>query len=719
MAEDTMIPEVEAAMAEGGIPKPPSQKEPEYVPSYRVMGDKKIAVSKATGKLWQARRDNAKSSRTDAEEAWREAVRYYNNDQMKHRNTTEGGSGNRVATGRLNEQHTETENVVFSNAVTMLPILYAKNPGCEITATSEANAGYARCCELLLKSLSSMKEAPGINLKPKARRGVLTALLTNRAWLKIGWTFKDASSEQAMQDLQKLAQELEKAKDINEIREIEGKIMALESQISLLTPEGPTAKVLSPFNILVDPEASEADCSDANWVMECDMLPTAYLKARYLKQDAQGNYVSVFEPTHVMKLSGQKAGGVEEDVNNFTLSLGDDGEKSLYGYADEDVYEKSQMTKVWYVYDKTTRRIYMFHDKDWTWPIWVWEDPYKLLGFFPFIPLWFHETVDGQDPKGEVTYYLDQQDAINEINDELRRARRWMKRNVFFNKNAIGKDDVEAVLKGVDGTARGIDVPEGQKLQDVIGSVPPPALRFAELFDPASKFAAINRITGIGDIMKGGQFKTNTTNDQVQQYANYAQIRTEEKTDLIEDWLGAFFWNLLQLCVQFMSKEQVAAIIGAEAAAEWKNFSPEELRTSFNMRVVGGSTSKPTSQIKKKEALEMGQVLGQFVQASPAVIMVLLKVFEQAFDEVVIKQEDWQFIMESVQMNMQKAGAGPGAGGNMPEGGAPEGDMKQQLIAALQKLPPEAKQAVEQLVQQGMPPEEALKQVMQQMQQQM
>ena len=40
----------------------------------------------------------------------------------------------------------------------------------------------------------------------------------------------------------------------------------------------------------------------------------------------------------------------------------------------------------------------------------------------------------------------------------------------------------------------------------------------------------------------------------------------------------------------------------------------------------------------------MGEVLGQFGKSVPASMIVLLRVFERAFDEIVITQEDWAMI---------------------------------------------------------------------------
>src|SRR5690606_28491870 len=98
----------------------------------------------------------------------------------------------------------------------------------------------------------SMKAAPGVNLKPKAKRAVVMCALTNSAYLEIGYTFKGQSNEQALNDLLGLSKSLEKAKTPKEIEEIEGQLMALENRIEMLQPEGPWVKFRRPHQVLRD-----------------------------------------------------------------------------------------------------------------------------------------------------------------------------------------------------------------------------------------------------------------------------------------------------------------------------------------------------------------------------------------------------------------------------------------------------------------------------------
>lgn len=687
----------------------------EAEPLYKVLGDSKIPVSRAAGPLWQSRRDQGLSGRTDIEANWDEAIRYYDNDQSIHRNAGEERAGNR-SSSRLNNGWTETENVVFANCSIMVPMLYAKNPNVEFTTDNDANADLAATVERLINKLLSQKNTPGLNFKSIARRMVLTALLTNAAIIKIGWTQKQDSSEDAIRQLQELSNELEAAKTKKQILEVEGKIAALEEKVALLSPSGPWCRNLLPHRIVADPTGTKPDFSDSQWLMEWDYLPSAYINAVYGQK--QGEEVrSIYEPTHVLH-AGTSAHDVEDTVNNFSILNKDNMDAATHGYTNAAAYKMAQYTKVWYVWDKTTRRVMLYADNNWKWPIWVWDDPLKLPRFFPYFRLWFHEAVNSQSPKGEVSYYLDQQDAINEIADEVRRGRQWAKRNVLYNKNGISQDDVEIVLRGDDGTARGIDIPEGTKIQDHVFSVVPPALNMPELFDPTSKFAAINRITGINDAMRGAQLRTNTTNKAVDMYQQNTDIRVDERTDLIEDVIGDVAWNLAMLCMMHWEVTDVAPIVGESYAQHWKKVTdPRTFETMFNARVEGGSTAKPNTREKKAQALELGQVMGQFANAAPAVIIVMMKMLERAFDEVIITDEEWKMITETMMASLQKAGGGPGAEGGDPnapqEPQAPTSDeeMMEQVKQRIAQLPTAAQAKLQELVQGGMPPSEALEQI--------
>jgi len=717
MAEDTSdYAAISDSLTEGGIK--PEKKAEKYSPSYKMMADTKIPVSKQLGKLWKSRRDQAKSKLKNEgiADAWDECIRYYNNDQVTQSGVSGSPNTSRMArkgTG-VSDEHIETENVVFANTTALVPATYAKNPDIEITPNDkqdEATNYFATCAERLVNTLFATKTAPGINIKPKARKCIIMCTLTNVAYLEIGWTDKEDSSEATLNEIRYEADRLAKAKTITEIEEIEGCLAALEERVDVLTPAGPWAKFRHPKDVLRDPATTHNDLTDCNWVMIADFVPTNLLRAIYFKkkEDKEDEWESIYAPTHV--LNAKSGGGhTDEEITNFSLL---DGHKDYhsYGYDDEESYCKAQYTKVWRVYDKVTRRLLLFNDKNWSWPIWVWDDPYNLTNFFPVYCLEFYTDPEGDYARSEVMYYLDQQDAINEIASERRRAIAWARKNLFYDIDAI-KDPavVSAFLSGAEkGGAIGVKVPDGKKISELVFSVPPPSGQFMQLFDPQPYLQAIDRVSSVTNVMRGVEYKTNTTNKAIESYESQTQTRLDEKIDQIEDFIGNIGAGLLELCVSKMSAEMVGALIEDKCGEIWSQFTPmtpQELRSKFSMRMVGGSALKPTSRAKKEEAIQIAQVLGQFGKAVPATMLIILKVFERAFDEITITQEDWAMLRQTVEKQLAP---------EQPE--QPQGDQLAEMEQVINQLPPQAKAAIGQATAKGVPIRQAVEEVMMRVQQ--
>jgi hypothetical protein len=730
---DTQVDPLEQSLNQSEVGLPPPVEEAAV---YKAMPDSRIPVSSKRGGIWRSRRDTAKKQMGDLIDAWDEAIRYYNHDQADHRDGTDlRASGNRYVARRLNDLHSSTENIVFSNIQAQIPELYAKNPIVEVSAQPTENVdatvqndAFARAINRLVDALFRMKYAPGINIKPKAKRNVLIALLTNRAWFEVGYTTKDKGSEQGMTDLMNLSQQLAAAKDDEEIREVEAKLIALEEKVEFLQPSGPYCRVRMPHQVLIDPDHCDPYLSDANWVMIEDMLPTQYINAIYGQEDEESEEVkSIFEPTHVLN-SGSDGG----DDDDFTLFSKGENSYNAYGFDSKEGYEKACRTRVWYVWDKVTRRLEMYADNDWKWPIWVWDDPYQLQGFYPLTPLWFHDNPVATYAKGEVSYYLDQQDQINEINDEKRRALLWVRRNIFYNPDAgVTQEIADRILKGPEPVATPLRLPEGMKGVDAIFSIPPPSMQFHQMFDKQDLYQSVDRIAHTNEVERGGEFKTNTTNKAIDYYSTMGNMRMDLRLDAIEDAIGDVGWKVAQLCLRFMDAQTVQQITGLDVSAFWRPLDNLKDFSQFAMNIVGGSTQKLTTQQKKQEAVQVGQVMAQYVRAAPAsALKVSLNMMSRAFDDFMITQEDWESITQEVSMMAQsQQGGAPGMapqgaaqGGpppGQPSGGPPPtasagGGMQvaATIVQALQQLPPPVLQAIGQALAQGIPPTQIFQQML-------
>lgn len=680
-------------------------------PLYRVIGANAIKVSKSFGPMWQTKIRAAVAAYQVTRDAWEECFKYVNMHHGKEMQTPKGNF--RRGDG--------SENVIYANLQTVLPAIYSKNPDITVATTDEEDQDFSETAQTLLTQLCRRPNWPGLNLKPKAKKAAMMAELTNFGVLKLEWIQKQDSREEAQKQLNKLYDDLENAKTQPEIEAVYGKLESLESLIELFERMGPKLSTVLPQDLIPDPNASEPDGSDGNWVAEHCWFNTEFLRAQYTEKDeVDGKQtVSIANPTHMISLTSEK--GTKMDGLSLLLDAIDSVPSEPTSHLEEEQrgYKLRYMTECYLLWDKTTRRVYLFQKNDMSWPLWAWEDPFKLSRFFPYFYMQFNLGTGSVITPGQVSYYLDQQDNINQINRQVARIRRTVFNYFFYNSNVIDKTTAEALVKAlrgeseVDAPPTGVKIDPEVKFKDVFEALLPPSADYEALFNKKNDYEAIDRLGGVSDALRGTQFKTNTNEDAVQSYMEAVKLRIGAKIDCVEDTIAQLAWALLEMAVQFADEEFVTGVVGKTLAAAWRQMPVEVLNATYSCEVVAGSIEKPTSVFKKKEAIQVAQAIGQFANAAPgATLKILLKVLEQAFTEVVIKKADWAALDQEISVMQQKgistgaspngaaAPGGPQGGG----GGQGGGDIQAQLA----NLPQEVKSHVLMMKQKGAPEAEII-----------
>lgn len=615
--------------------------------TYKLLGDSKIPVSKHTGGVWESRKKLAIHKYEDTFKSWQINYEMFRDTGSSHRAATGLGHSKRSETKQLDRVHKEQENIIYTNVMTMQSLLYSRNPTVELSSYDENKRDEIVLIERTMNAMLDNVRFSSTSIKPIAQRAICDALLSNSGWIEIGWTGRDQSTEQHIKELERISKEYAKATDEKTIYELEGQLMALERNTDLLLPEGCFVKRRSPFDILIDPNTQSTTLDDANWIMVRDFLPTDYILARFCKKDKDGNYHSIYQSDMMYAVND-----LDRNKHTYDQLVGTNYEQ--LGYATEHEMRAAGLTTVWYVWDKVTRRVLLFRDSDWTWPIWVWDDPYKLDQFFPFYRLTLTPPVCDIYDEGEVSYYIDLQDGINDCNMHIAQARDWCRKNIVYNKSLLqDRTLIERILRGTE-DAIGVEAPADADISKLFTSITPPAVDHQQLLDKSSLYRAIDRISSTNTIVSGGEFKTNTTNQAIATYQQASGIRIDDKQDAVEDWMSRTVWGLTQLMLMFASKDVVAQFVGVEAAQAWKTYSKDELSTTFAVKIQSGSTIKPTTMQKKQTALQLVQGLGQFANTSPIVVVKMLEILENAFDEVVMSTEEWQVIVQSIKQSLQQ-----------------------------------------------------------------
>lgn len=723
---DDSLPEDSDAEAFGMIDRKASglsEAEPQQPqPAYQIYEGSRIAVSRALGPRWEKVYEATRATYQDIYLSWDEAFRYYNNNQAQAQDTPRG----------IFKRGDSSENLVFSNINVMLPAVYSKDPDITINSSDESDQPFQDCLKQLLNAL--FKRRYLLNAKPKLKRAVGYALLTNSGVIALDYTQKDDSVEHAAKTLQEISKQLQTAKTQSEVDDLYGQLEALEDQMEVMEKNGPQIRNVLPQNLLVDPDAELPDATDGAFMFERLYLKTAFLNAKYTKKEEGQTSVYIYKPTH--KAVFNSGEGKRDDGLGMVLAAVNADDVTRHESQERNAFRTLYYTECVKVWDKTTRRVYLFAADSWAWPIWVWDDPLKLSRFYPYFIMGFGFSTGGSTTVGEVSYYLDQQDEINDINRKVVKMRRGVFDYWFFDSTTTNREQVMEFLKAVRGVGDskeyvvGIQVPDGKKLEDMISTIKPPTADMEPLLKKEPIMEAMNRLSGTSDALRGVQFKTNTNEAAVQSYQDAARMIVGAKIDVLEDMMSDLAQSLAEVCVQFMDPETIMGIIGTVNGLAWNNMTVEDLNARFSMEVVAGTTEKANSTFKKKEAIQIAQAVGQFSNSAPGTTLkIILKVLEQAFTEVVIKPEDWKAIEAEATQQATKGVSTPGAPGAPPAAGnpasaGPAGPQSgsaagpapinpQALLQAALKLPPAQKQKIVQMKQQGAPPQQILQAIQQ------
>jgi hypothetical protein len=683
---------------DGKKPGKADKKEP---PPYQVYPDSKIPVTKSYGTLWRTMIDSTLRANEFIHDAWEQCFAYYNNHQVK----TQGSSKGTFVRGDV------TENIVYSNINVMLPAVYGRDPDISVNTTDKEDEKFADCASNLLNALLKGKNL--LNCKPKVKKAVGVALMTNYGVLKLDYVLKSDSQDTVLESLMEVTKEIERAKNSKALESAYGKLAAIESVVTVFEPGGPKLRNVMAKNLVVDPVAEMPDGTDAGWMAERCYFPTAFLKHKFTRKEKDSDcWYYIFKPSHKAVFTAG-TGNTKDDAYGLVLETLSGDATSFQENEEVGGYRAMYYTECWLVWDKATRRTALFAADDWTYPLWIWDNYTKTTRFFPYFIIGFGLSTGQTVTVGEVSYYLDQQDEINQINRQVSRIRNSIFNFFFYNSHKLSSADAEILMQAVkrgfvdEQAVIGVKVPEGSKIGDVFEALVPPSLNYEALFNKEPTINSINRISNTSDAIRGVQFKTNTNEAAVQSYQDAARMSVGAKIEVVEDVMSDLCKALLEQCVQNMSKSEVEGLVGAKIAEGWANMTLEQFNSRFALDIVPGTSEKPNSVFKKKEAIQVAQAIGQFASAAPMTSMkVALRVLEQAFTEVVIKPEDWDLMEQEMRMNMARgnssgAAAPPQPGQNGPPPGGAGG-----IPPELANLPPEVKQKVMEMHAQGAPPDQ-------------
>jgi hypothetical protein len=637
--------------------------EEELRQDFILLSENAIPIPPSMSTIVDERYEKARKAKEDIVEDWKESYTKYQYEGS-HQDTRDANS---VA----------KENMVRQNVSTLTSLGYMRNPTAELTTDDEEKKPLVSMLRDAAKSLVTKKQRPGINLKPKVNKATAVAHLTNFAVAKIEYQGMQGSLENVTQVYKKIEEKLQTEENPDRAKEQYELLDRAYKQLQISSTRGVTLSIRSPFNIFPDPKCTEHDLSDADFWFERIPMDLAFIKSEYTVEITEEDEDGKTSTQRYYKYDQAKPFDLEEtSQRNEAANAKDVLMDELFPEFSENTRQelsKDTITCVEY-YDRKARKKYLYIEDHWDCPLWVWEDELKLSRFFPYFVLSFAPALGSISQPGEVSFYAHMQDGLNEINHQAAWVRSVAFRNWYYDSQAIDSDQVDKIKKTLTESTSEIAMTpiklRGEKsLEDILMPLKLPSTQFAEIFDKGPYLESINRASRVSDAMRGEQFKTNTTNDAVETYNNFTSTLMDSITDRVESFVEEIIWAILEIMVSKFDKEQMSQLVSADKLDHFDNMSVEVFNNTVSMEIVAGSSQRPTSAVKKREAREIVQGLGQFGKVAPrSVLSIVFRVIKDAFSRTYITDKDIENLnqeaaqgMEAQQQKAQQAATMQGA----------------------------------------------------------
>ena len=193
-----------------------------------------------------------------------------------------------------------------------------------------------------------------------------------------------------------------------------------------------------------------------------------------------------------------------------------------------------------------------------------------------------------------------QQLELNETRTQIQRHRRISLLKFLYKKDAITQTQLDRFLSGAVGPA--VEVVDENLANAIITLQPhiPPDL----WQEAVAILGDMRESIGFSENQTGSYFQKrgNVSATETAEVAQSADIRTDERKDIVADTLTSILRKWNQYIFSFWDKSRVAKVVGPEGSNFWVTYTGDELRGEYALNVDPESGFPVTSQVKRELA---------------------------------------------------------------------------------------------------------------------
>ncbi len=529
-------------------------------------------------------------------------------------------------------------NLAFSTINVIAPSVSVNHPKIVVTPNDPDGGDRSAFVEAVVNHLWKHHD-----FRTPFRRAVKDFLVFGHGWVKVGWKFVE--QERRLGDAERgelLADALDEADAYAAARpDLAGDLpdddeVAANLPTTTLTivEDQPFTERISPFDILVDPEATCID--DAKWIAQRIIRPL------YEAQTDKRYKPSVRKTLVADSVLNTQSGATEQIVDEH---LGDVERTVVYEFYDIVDNTMSVLAKNGseFLVDPT---------------------PMPYAYGQPFVMLRNYDIPDYFYPMGDLEAIESLQEELDKTRSQLINARKRYGRKYLYHERSFGPEGREALESDDDGRLVPV-VDENKPLSDVV--VPMPQVPLSpEVYNTSSIIEQdINTVSGVSEYARGQMPEIQRTATEASIIADAGNARAADKLAIVEIAIGQIARRVIQLMQQFMTGDQMARVTDKGGGNLFVPYAREDIVGEYDFTVEAGSTQPMNDTIRKQQAVSLLNAMAPLVGTVIDPAALAKHVLSQGFG---IKDPD-KFLMQQ-QPPLSPEG-GPQADGSNPLAAAP------------------------------------------------
>ena len=423
-------------------------------------------------------------------------------------------------------------NIAFSTINVIAPSVSVNHPKIVVTPNQPEDEERAVFVEAVVNHLWKHHD-----FRTPFRSAVKDFLIFGHGWIKVGWKFVE--QERSLSDAERqmyLDESIVEADTFAmqnpdmaaELPSDEDLAANLPSTEMTVVEDQPFVERVSPFDILVDPEATCMD--DASWIAQKIIRPLEEAKAdkRY-KASARKQLTA----------DATTADPLQNPVR------------------DERYVSDAERVIIWEYYDIAGNTMCVMADSGDEFLVDPTPMPYAYGQ--PFVMLRNYDIPDYFYPMGDLEAIESLQEELDKTRSQLVNARKRYGRKYLYHERSFGPEGREALESEQDGRFVPV-VDENKPLSEVVMPLPQIPLS-PEVYNTSSIIENdINVVSGVSEYARGQMPEIRRTATEASIIADAGNARAADKLAIVELGIGMIARRVIQVMQQFMTGEQMARV---------------------------------------------------------------------------------------------------------------------------------------------------------------